>query len=64
MSATVSQPRNPPVQLALRTRVCLMAATIFAAAEMSPQEAAETALDLEHAVNDVLEKTKEGSRTR
>jgi hypothetical protein len=47
-----------PIQLALRTRLCLMAATIYTAQEMTEMQAAETALKLEHAVDRVLAESK------
>jgi hypothetical protein len=53
-------PSNPPVQLALRTRVCLMAAALYSAVDFETVDAAaEKALDLEHAVDELLERTKE-----
>ena len=48
-----------PIQLALRTRLCLMAATIYTAAEMTVDDAAKTALELEHAVDHVLASSKQ-----
>ena len=54
-----SQPKDmKPIQLALRTRLCLMAATIYTAQEVTIETAAKQALELEHAVDRVLAESK------
>jgi len=55
----MEQPKDmKPIQLALRTRLCLMAATIYTAQEIEPEAAASLALRLEHAVDRVLAESK------